>query len=76
MKAHGWRISPNMSRLSCNVWRAMRLHFGRTRSTGEPAQYNMVYAYIHRDVGLAAGELAIKLLMQLLPADVQKEGRI
>ena len=48
--------------------------FGRTRSTGETGQYNMVYAYIHRDVGLAAGELAIKLLMQLLPADVQKKA--
>ncbi len=47
--------------------------FGRTRSTGETGQYNMVYAYIHRDVGLAAGELAIKLLIHLLPAEVQKE---
>lgn len=47
--------------------------FGRTRSTGEPGQYNMVYAYKHRDVGLEAGELAIKLLMHLLPADVQAE---
>ncbi|OAO03305.1 cyanophycin synthetase [Parasphingorhabdus sp.] len=47
--------------------------FGRTRSTGEVGQYNMVYAYIHRDVGLAAGELAIKLLMHLLPAEVQAQ---
>ncbi len=47
--------------------------FGRTRSTGELGQYNMVYAYIHRDVGLAACELAIKLLMHLLPAEVQKQ---
>ncbi len=47
--------------------------FGRTRSTGEPRHYNMVYAYIHRDVGLAAGKLAIKLLMHLLPEDVQKQ---
>ncbi len=47
--------------------------FGRTRSTGELGQYNMVYAYNHRDVGLAACELAIKLLMHLLPAEVQKQ---
>ncbi|MEO9469673.1 cyanophycin synthetase [Parasphingorhabdus sp.] len=47
--------------------------FGRTRSTGETGQYNMVYAYIHRDVGLAACELAIRLLMHLLPAEVQKQ---
>jgi len=48
--------------------------FGRTRSTGETGQYNMVYAYIHRDVGLAAGELAIKLLMHLLPQEVQAQS--
>ncbi|MES2903586.1 MAG: cyanophycin synthetase [Pseudomonadota bacterium] len=47
--------------------------FGRTRSAGEIGHYNMVYAYVHRDVGLAAGNLAIKLLMHLLPADVQAQ---
>jgi cyanophycin synthetase len=47
--------------------------FGRTRSTGEVGQYNMVYAYIHRDVGIAACQLAIKLLMHLLPEAVQKQ---
>jgi len=41
--------------------------FGRTRSTGEPGQYNMVYAYHQRDVGLAAGQLAIRMLMHFLP---------
>ncbi len=47
--------------------------FGRTRSAGEIGHYNMVYAYVHRDVGLAAGELAIKLLMHLLPSKVQAQ---
>jgi len=47
--------------------------FGRTRSTGEVGRYNMVYAYIHRDVGLAACQLAIKLLMHLLPEEVQRQ---
>lgn len=41
--------------------------FGRTRSTGEPGQYNMVYAYGQRKVGLEAGQLALRLLMHLLP---------
>lgn len=41
--------------------------FGRTRSTGAPGQYNMVYAYRQRDVGLQAGELALRLLMHSLP---------
>ncbi len=47
--------------------------FGRTRSAGEVGHYNMVFAYIHKDVGLAACELAIKLLMHLLPEKLQKE---
>jgi cyanophycin synthetase len=41
--------------------------FGRTRSTGVDAQYTMVFEYHQRDVGLEAGELAMKLLMHLLP---------
>ncbi len=41
--------------------------FGRTRGNGVPGQYNMVYAYRQRDVGLAAGDLALRLLMHLLP---------
>lgn len=45
--------------------------FGRTRGTGKPGQYNMVYAYRQRDVGLAASELAIRLLMHLLPQALQ-----
>ena len=47
--------------------------FGRTRSNGEPGQYNMVYAYRQRDVGLEAGELARKLLLHLLPAELQDQ---
>lgn len=47
--------------------------FGRTRSTGEPGQYNMVYAYRQRDVGLAAGQLALRLLMHLLPQNVKDQ---
>lgn len=45
--------------------------FGRTRSTGEPRQYNMVYAYHQREVGLEAGELALKLLLHLLPDELR-----
>ncbi|MCK0103837.1 cyanophycin synthetase [Pseudohalocynthiibacter sp. F2068] len=47
--------------------------FGRTRGTGDPGQYNMVYAYGQRDVGLAAGQLAMRLLMHLLPAPVKSQ---
>jgi cyanophycin synthetase len=47
--------------------------FGRTRGTGVPGQYNMVYAYRQRDVGLAAGELALRLLMHLLPQSLKDQ---
>jgi cyanophycin synthetase len=47
--------------------------FGRTRGTGTLGHYNMVYAYRQRDVGLAAGELAIRLLMHLLPTSLQEK---
>jgi cyanophycin synthetase len=47
--------------------------FGRTRSTGEPGQYNMVYAYRQRDVGLSAGVLAQRLLMHLLPKELKAQ---
>lgn len=47
--------------------------YGRTRSTGNPGEYNMVFAYKHRDVGLAAAKLAIRLLMHLLPKEIQEQ---
>ena len=47
--------------------------FGRTRSTGIPGQYNMVYAYRQRAVGLQAGELALRLLMHSLPEPLRSE---
>jgi cyanophycin synthetase len=47
--------------------------FGRTRTTGEPGMYNMVYAYKQRDAGLEAGNLALRLLMHLLPDHLQQQ---
>lgn len=47
--------------------------FGRTRGTGVVGQYNMVYAYGQRDVGLSAGKLAMALLMHLLPDDLKAQ---
>ncbi len=47
--------------------------FGRTRGTGEPGQYNMVYEYRQRDVGLDAGRLAMRLLMHLLPQSLKEQ---
>ena len=47
--------------------------FGRTRGTGEHACYNVVYQYHQRDVGIEAGRLGIRLLTQLMPAEVQSQ---
>ena len=41
--------------------------FGRTRGTGTPGEYNMVFQYRQKDVGLEASRLGLQLLKQLLP---------
>lgn len=46
--------------------------FGKTRSTGRArGEYDMIYEYRQEDVGLEAGELARRLILRLLPDDVQ-----
>jgi len=45
--------------------------FGKTRSTGTPGVYSVVYEYAQRDEGIAAGELAIQLLCALLPPELR-----
>jgi len=47
--------------------------FGRTRSTGEPGVYNMVFQYKQRDVGLEAARIALQLLLSLLPDELKQE---
>jgi cyanophycin synthetase len=49
--------------------------FGKTRSVdGRPGVYTVVYEYAQRDEGVEAGELALRLLCSLLPAELQPEG--
>ncbi|MDX1418594.1 MAG: cyanophycin synthetase [Rubricoccaceae bacterium] len=45
--------------------------FGKTRSTGTEGEYDLVYEYKEREVGLEAGSLARRLLLHLLPGDVR-----
>ena len=45
--------------------------FGKTRSTGEPRRYHVVYRYEEPEVGLEAGHLALKLLQSLLPEEIR-----
>ncbi len=48
--------------------------FGKTRSTGDPGVYHVVYEYEQRDEGIEAGELALRLLASLLPPQVRPDG--
>jgi cyanophycin synthetase len=45
--------------------------FGKTRGTGAPGVYTVVYEYAQRDEGIAAGELALNLLASLLPGEIR-----
>ncbi len=45
--------------------------FGKTRSIeGQPGVYSVVYEYAQRDEGIEAGELGVRLLCSLLPAEL------
>src|SRR6187397_675965 len=50
--------------------------FGKTRSAGKPGVYTVVYEYAQRDEGVAAGELALRLLCSLLPASIRPAGSV
>ncbi len=50
--------------------------FGKTRSAGPPGVYTVVYEYEQRDEGIAAGELGLRLLCSLLPAQIRPEGSV
>jgi cyanophycin synthetase len=47
--------------------------FGKTRSIGPPGQYNMVFEYKQKEVGLEAGRIARQLLLKLLPEQLKGE---
>ncbi|TQM05768.1 cyanophycin synthetase [Pseudoxanthomonas sp. 3HH-4] len=51
--------------------------FGKTRSVdGRPGVYTVVYEYAQREEGIAAGELALRLLCSLLPEGVRPAGSV
>ncbi len=47
--------------------------FGKTRGSGKVGQYHVVYEYEDPWVGMAAGELALRLLHHLIPAELTDE---
>lgn len=42
---------------------------GKTRSTGDPGRYHVVYSYAEESVGLAAGRLAVRIVNHLVEPD-------
>ncbi len=50
--------------------------FGKTRSTDRPGVYSVVYEYVQKEEGVAAGELAIRLLSSLLPTELRTAGSV
>ncbi|MCC7255116.1 MAG: cyanophycin synthetase [Dokdonella sp.] len=52
--------------------------FGKTRSISDdrPGIYSVVYEYAQREEGIAAGELALKLITSLLPPNLRSAGDI
>lgn len=52
--------------------------FGKTRSVDDarPGVYSVIYEYAQREEGIAAGELAIKLLCSLLPKELQPKNSV
>ncbi len=49
--------------------------FGKTRSLDRPGLYSVVYEYAEREEGVAAGELAMRLLCSLLPETLRPRGQ-
>ena len=47
--------------------------FGKTRSTGNPREYTVVYQFEEAEVGVEAGRLALRLLHSLLPDDLRSD---
>jgi cyanophycin synthetase len=47
--------------------------FGRTRGLGERGQYNVVFQYKQRDVGLEAARISRQLLLSLIPQALKEE---
>ncbi|MCU0975388.1 MAG: cyanophycin synthetase [Steroidobacteraceae bacterium] len=49
-----------------------QVSFGKTRGIdGRPGVYTVVYEYEQRDIGIAAGELALQLVCSLLPRSIR-----
>ena len=48
-----------------------KVTYGKTRGTGEEGVYHVVYSYEEEKVGIAAADLALKLVQKLLPDNLK-----
>jgi cyanophycin synthetase len=56
--------------LELQVLAGTPVSFGKTRGEHLPkGQYHVVYSYVEEEVGIAAGDLALRLIRHLLPAE-------
>jgi cyanophycin synthetase len=54
----------------------VKVTFGKTRTAGTSGVYHVVYEYEQQDVGLEAGELALRFLTSLLPPELRRPGAL
>ncbi len=60
--------------IELQVLTGVKVSFGKTRGTGEPGKYHVVYEYEEESVGLAVADLAHQTLEQLLPEKLRTAG--
>ena len=68
-RARGSATSPSTSRCSCRTRSATTPDAGKTRSTGEPGRYHVIFGYQDESVALAAGKLAVRMVNDLVTHD-------
>src|SRR6185295_243420 len=51
-----------------------KVTFGKTREGASPGVYDVVFQYEQAEVGLEAGQLAMRLLHSLVPESLRPEG--
>ena len=49
---------------------------GKTRSTGQPGRYHVIYSFAEESVGLAAGRLAVRIVNHLVQPDPAFDYRV
>ena len=75
-KAPGSATCSSTSPSNCRTSRARKSRSARRAAPGKPGVYTVVYEYAQRDEGVAAGDLALRLLCSLLPESLRPPGSV